>query len=137
MNEGRIEPLQQRSTHYWKGRWLVCALPPLVVVGVEETPGLSGLDGINAAGLIVLSPLVLAVGFGLTAAVVLLTRWIGRTIRMRSHVGCVLLMLVIVGLLSPLAYLDRDWLLLGAIEIASLPAALFLTPSRSPERQDI
>ena len=109
------------------GRWLVCLLPPGAVIVLEETPGLSGLDGINAAALIWLSPIFVVVGFGLTAAIVALTRWIGRKASIRSRLGSALLMLVIVGLLSPLAYLDRDWLLLGAIELASLPAALILT----------
>jgi hypothetical protein len=103
-------------------------LPPLAVIALEETPGLSGLDGINAAGLIVLSPAFIAAGFGLTAAIVLMTRWIGRRARLHSRTALAGLMLAIVGLLSPLAYLDRDWLLLGVIELTSLPAAFILVP---------
>jgi hypothetical protein len=122
-----------QSSLYLKGRWLVCALPPLAFIAIEETPGLSGLDGINAAGLIMLSPLVLGVGFGLTAMIVALTRWMGNKLRMRSGAGLVFLMLAIVGILSPLAYLDKDWLLLAAIEIASLPAALVLATVQAPK----
>ncbi len=132
MGEERPVPLPQRSTLYQKGQWLVCVLPPLVVIGVEETPGLSGLNGINAAALIVLSPLVLVLGFGLTAAIVMLTRGISRKAAWQSRVGRTLLMLVIVGVLSPIAYLDQDWLLLGAIELGSLPAAILLTLSHPP-----
>jgi len=115
-----------------KSRWLVCAFPPVAVIALEETPGLSGLNGINAAGLIVLSPLVILAGFGLTAAIVALTRWTCRLLKMRSRVSSTLLMLSIVCLLSPLAYLDRDWLLLAVIEVASLPAALILV---NPDRE--
>ncbi len=117
----------------YRTRWLVCALPPILFIWLEETPGLSGLDGINAAGLIVLSPVLLVGGFGLTAAIALVTRWIGRIIRIQSRFAHAFLMLVIVGLLSPLAYLDGDWVQLAVVEIASLPAALFLTRSKSPE----
>lgn len=118
---------------YIKGRWLCCILPPLAFIVIEETPGLSGLDGINAAALMALSPVFLGVGFGLTAAIVGLTRWIASKIRLRARTGSAFLMLIIVGILSPLAYLDGDWLLLGVIEIASLPAALLLTVS-TPRR---
>jgi hypothetical protein len=113
------------------GRWLFCTLPPAVFVVVEETPGLSGLDGINAAALIVMSPVFIALGFGLTAAVVALTRWVSRKLEMRSRLGSALIMLIIVGVLSPMEYLEGDWLLLGVIEIASLPAAIFLASARS------
>jgi hypothetical protein len=84
------------------------------------------LDGINAAALIFMSPVFLALGFGLTAAIVALMRWISRKLGMRSRLGSALLMLIVVGVLSPMEYLERDWLLLGVIEIASLPAAIFL-----------
>ena len=122
-----------QSSIYLKGRWLCCALPPLAFIAVEETPGLSGLNGINAAALIVLSPIVVGVGFALTAAIVALTRWIGNKVSMRSRAGLVFLMLMIVGILSPLAYLDGNWILLGAIEIASLPAALVLATVQTPK----
>jgi hypothetical protein len=115
-----------QSSLYKKGRWLCCALPPLAFIAIEETPGLSGLNGINAAALIVTSPVVVGLGFGLTAVIVVLTRWIGSKIRLRSRAGLVFLMLIIVGILRPFEYLDGDWLLLSAIEIASLPAALLL-----------
>jgi hypothetical protein len=108
-------------------RWLVCIIPPVAVIALEETPALSGLDGINAAALIFLSPLLIVLGFGLTAAIVVLTRWIARKSRIRSRLNSALIMLAIVGLLSPVAYLDKDWLQLAVIEIASLPAALILT----------
>ena len=115
-------------------RWLVCLLPPTAVIVLEETPGLSGLDGINAAALTVLSPLVLALGFGMTAASVCMARWLTRRLRMGSRTAFAVLTLAIVGALSPLAYLDKDWLLLGVIEIASMPAALLL--SRGARRAD-
>jgi hypothetical protein len=124
------------SSFIMRGRWLTCILPPVAVIAVEETPGISGLDGINAAGLIWLSPLVVVLGFGLTAAIVALTRWIGRKVAIRPRWGAPFLMLVIVGLLSPLAYLDRDWLLLGVIEMASLPAALLLASTPVPKCDD-
>lgn len=127
MERVRIES----SLIYRKVRWLVCALPPVAFVTLEETPGLSGLNGINAAGLTVLSPLVVAAGFGLTAAIVVLARWMARKAKIRSRIGFAVLMLVIVGLLSPLAYLDRDWLLLGVIEVASLPAAIIFGPAQA------
>src|SRR5579871_6259172 len=101
--------LTRARSLYWKGRWLVCALPPVAFIAFEETPSLSDLNGINAAALIGLSPLFVAVGFGLTAAIVALARWISRIARMRSRIGFALLMLLIVGLLSPFFYLDRDW----------------------------
>ncbi|MDV6329981.1 hypothetical protein [Asticcacaulis sp. 201] len=125
-----------QSSVYLKGRWLSCALPPLAFIALEETPGLSGLNGINAAALIVLSPVAVGVGFGLTAGIVKLTRWIGGKVRMRSRAGLAGLMLTIVGILSPHAYLDGDWLLLGVIEIASLPAALLLATVQTPKRED-
>ena len=65
-------------------RWVVCIFPPMAWVVFEETPGLSGLDGINAAGLIVMSPIFLAAGFGITAAIIGLSRWIFRRLRLRS-----------------------------------------------------
>ena len=118
------------SSLFKKGRWLVCALPPAAFIVWQETPGLSGLNGINAAGLIVLSPLFLAAGFGLTAAIALIARWLCQRWQIRSRVGFAVLMLILVGLLSPLAYLDQDWLLLDVIELASVPAALLLGPAR-------
>jgi hypothetical protein len=121
------------STLYLKGRWLLCVLPPAAFITTEETPGLSGLDGINVAALIVLSPIFLVMGFALTAAIVAVTRWIGSRVRLRSRGGLASLMLVIVGILSPLEYLDGDWLLLGVIELASLPAALILTAGQTPK----
>jgi len=125
--------MANKSFGHRSARWLVCALPPVLFIWLEETPGLSGLDGINAAGLIVLSPVLLVGGFGLTAAIALLTRWIGRITRFESRSAHAFLMLVIVGLLSPLAYLDGDWVQLAVVEIASLPAALILTRSKSSE----
>ncbi len=124
----------RQSLLYLKGRWLLCVLPPAAFITIEETPGLSGLNGINAAGLIVLSPFVVVGGFGLTAAIVALTRWVGSKVGLRSRIGLASLMLVIVGILSPLEYLDGDWLLLGVIEIASLPAALILAAVQTPKR---
>jgi hypothetical protein len=121
--------LTESSLSIRKGWWLICLLPPIAFVALEETPGLSSLDGINAAALIVLSPFVLAAGFGLTAAIILLARWVARKAKIRSGVGFAVLVLVIVGLLSPMEYLDHDWLLLSVIELASLPAALILGPS--------
>ncbi len=128
MNQGATTSTFQRSL-FW-GRWLFCTLPPAAFVVVEETPGLSRLGGINAAALIVMSPVFIALGFGLTAAVVALTRWVSRKLGMRSRLGSALIMLIIVGVFSPMEYLDRDWLLLGVIEIASLPAAIFLAAAR-------
>ncbi|ESQ81998.1 hypothetical protein AEAC466_18955 [Asticcacaulis sp. AC466] len=107
----------------------------MAFIALEETPGLSGLNGLNAAALIVLSPVVVGVGFGLTLGIVKLTRWIGGKVRLHSRAGLALLMLTIVGILSPHAYLDGDWLLLGVIEIASLPAALMLATLQMPERE--
>ena len=126
-----------RSPYYQKGRWLTCALPPLAFILLEETPGLSGLDGINAAALIALSPIAVAVGFLTTAAIVAKTRWIGKIVGNLSRLGSVALMLVIVAILSPLAYLDRDWFLLFVIEIASLPAAVSLAAAQKLAREDI
>jgi hypothetical protein len=134
MEGATIEPSPRFLATYRKGRWLLCAFPPLVFIALEETPGVSGLDGINAAGLIVLSPVFFAAGFGLTAAIVLLTRWIGRRAHFHSRIALSGLMLTMVGLLSPLAYLDRDWLQLAAIELASLPAALILVPVDATRR---
>jgi hypothetical protein len=113
-------------------------LPPTAFIALEETPGLSGLDGINAAALIVLSPFLLVAGFGLTAAIIGLARWICRTAHISSRICFVVLVLGLVGLLSPLAYLDRDWLQLGVIETASLPAALILgrVPALQKGRQE-
>jgi len=133
MNQGATTSTFQRSL-LW-GRWLSCALPPAAFVAVEETPGLSGLDGVNAAALVFMSPVFLALGFGLTAAIVALTRWISRKLGRRSRLGSALLMLIIVGGLSPMEYLERDWLLLGVIEIASLPAAIFLASTRLQRRE--
>jgi hypothetical protein len=100
----------------------------VAIIVLEETPSLSGLNGINAAALVVLSPLFVAAGFGLTAAIVALTRWISRKLAIKSRTGFAFLMLVIVGLLSPVWYLDRAWLELSVTELASLPAALLLAP---------
>ena len=111
-------------------RWIVCILPPIVVILVEETPGLNGLDGINASGLTVMNPLLLALSFAITAAIIGLARWLFHRFELRSRVSFIILTMVIVGLLSPIAYLDGDWVLLGAIEFASLPAA-FLLASRA------
>jgi len=116
-------------------RWVVCIFPPMAWVVFEETPGLSGLDGINAAGLIVMSPIFLAAGFGITAAIIGLSRWIFRRLRLRSRAAFALLALAIVGVLSPLAYLGGDWLQFGTIELASLPAALLLSPGRAAGRR--
>jgi hypothetical protein len=126
MTQARIGLKSRRSPLQLKARWLVCALPPLAFIMFEETPGLSALNGINAAALIVLSPFVVAIGFGLTAAIAALARWIGSKAQMRSRLAFALVMLVIVGLFSVPIYLERDWLLLGIIELASLPAALLL-----------
>jgi len=116
------------SSLYLKGRWLVCALPPVAIIVLEETPGLSGMNGISAAALVEFSPLFIAVGLGLTAAIVALTRWICHKMSIKSRIGFAFLMLVIVGLLSPIWYLDRAWLELSVTELASLPAALLLVP---------
>lgn len=109
-------------------RWLTCLLPPLAFIVFEETPGLSGLNGINAAALVVLSPFVLAGGFGVTAAICGVARWLTRLFRLKSRVGFAILTLALVGLLSVPTYLDNDWLLLGVTELASLPAGWLLAP---------
>ena len=121
-----------QSRRWAQARWLTCLLPPVAVIALEETPGLSGLNGINAAGLIVLSPFAVALGFAITAIIVMLTRWVSRMTDIRSRVACAALMLVLVGLLSPLAYMEKDWPLLGVIEMASLPAALLLGATSMP-----
>jgi hypothetical protein len=111
--------------------WLVCFLPPTSFIVFEDSPSWSGLNGINAAALIVLSPIVLAIGFAITLVIVMLTRWLGRRLRLASRVWLAALMLTLVALFSPLFYLEGDWLLLGVIELASLPAALLLTLPRA------
>jgi uncharacterized membrane protein len=109
-------------------RWLSCFLPPIAVIWVEETPGLSGLEGINAAALLVMSPIFLALGFAMTIAIVTASRWLFQRFDLKSRIGFILFTLMTVGILSPITYLDRDWLLLGVIELASLPAAFFFAP---------
>src|SRR5512143_4066788 len=102
MERARVGPSRSPLYRVYRGtRWLTCAIPPVAVIILEETPGLSGLDGINAAGLVVLTPFVVILGFGLTAAVVALARWTYSKTQMRSRVGFALLMLLIVGALSP------------------------------------
>jgi hypothetical protein len=112
-------------------RWLVCFLPPAAFIVFQEAPDWSGLDGINAAALIVISPFALAIGYAITFVIVMLTRWLGRRLRLASRVWLAILMLALVALFSPLFYLEGDWLLLGFIELASLPAALLLTRPRT------
>ena len=107
--------------------WTMCALPSLALVLYEETPGLSGLDGINAAGLVVLSPIFIAIGFICTAAQIALSRWIFNKISVRFRFSFALLSLAIVGTAAlPLVW--GDWLLLGVVEFAAVPAALLLAP---------
>jgi hypothetical protein len=122
-----------QSRRWAKAKWLTCVVPPVAVIALEETPGLSDLDGINTAGLIVLSPFAVALGFAITALIALFTRWIGSAVGIRNRVACAALMLTFVGLLSPLAYMDKDWLLLGVIEMASLPAAIVLSSASVPK----
>jgi hypothetical protein len=91
MEQAPTEPSLMLLAIYRKSWWLLCVLPPVAFIALEETPGLSGLDGINAAALIVLSPVFIAAGFVLTAAVVLLTRWIGWRARLRSRIALAVL----------------------------------------------
>jgi hypothetical protein len=107
--------------------WAVCVLPSVAMFIFEETPGLSGLDGISAAALGVMSPLFLAVGFAFTAAQIALARWLFRKRLVRSRVSFALLSLAIVGVAALPLYWD-DWRLLGAVELAAVPAALLLAP---------
>ena len=105
----------------------------MAVVLFEETPGLSGLDGINAAALVVLSPLFITAGFASTALAVFLAQQVAGRCKLRSRMHFAALVLGIVGLFSPLAYLDGDWLLLGAVELSALPAAFLIGPNPSVE----
>lgn len=55
----------------------------------------------------------------------------GREVYFWSFVVAILIFAVgIVGIFSPLAYIDGDWLLLLAVELAAVPAALLLGPKR-------
>ena len=109
-------------------RWLACVLPPVVFVAYELTPGLSGLNGINAAGLLLLSPIVIAIGFGCTAGLVALARWLCRKLQVTQRWMSALLCLTFLGLVNAL-WVEGDWLLLCALQLASLPAALLLPPA--------
>jgi hypothetical protein len=112
---------------YEKVRWAACILPPLAFFIFEETPGFSGLNGINAAALIVLSPLVIAIGFAFTALLFLGIGWLSRMLRARSRLGFAVTALAVVGVVS-LPLVEGDWRLLVVIELASVPAALLLRP---------
>ncbi len=107
-------------------RWIGCLAPTLVFIVFELTPGLSGLNGINAAALFVMSPVLLLIGFAYSVACVFATRFIVRKFSLRSKVWFALLILLT---FSPIAYLGQDWRLLLLVVLASLPAALLLGPS--------
>lgn len=113
-------------------RWTLCLLPPVAALVLLEMPYPIGLDdSISRAGLIALSPFLLLFDFAVTAAIIGLAHCLSGRSQLSSRAGFTLLTLVLVGLLNPIiypAYLDRNWLLVGAIELGSLPAALFLAP---------
>lgn len=99
--------------------WLSCLLPPVVFVIVASNTFFEVTDAITGAGLLVLSPLFIGLGFIFTAALLRLCRWIVVKVG-RGKVTFVSLSLATVALIN-LGW--GDWRLLLALELATLPPA--------------
>lgn len=118
----------ERNDSQFAMRWLTCAIPPLVFILHQLTPGVTFMNPINAAALLVTSPLFAVLGFALTAGIFIGVRLLVRRFRWRDP-SFTVLALSLIGLINVGWHDPLIWLLL---EVTSLPAAILLAPKVLP-----
>ena len=106
-------------------RWGVCLLPPTAHIVSELTPGLSDLNGINAAALYLVWPGFLVGGSAFTVAQFAAARWLCAKMAVRSRLVFAAVSLAVVTA-TGLPFMN--WRVLVIVVLAALPAAILLAP---------